>query len=193
MHRTLVRDLRPARRLWLILGLALLASCAKQESVEVTDTREPIGVQYAAVPELQVHKWAKDDSPVIATYLSGESVSIMSKRGDWAEVRTAGATGFVHAAELSDAATAQKEKENPEPKFRNIPSPVTAPGAKGTVYIEAQVNTEGEITSTKIIENTTGRPELASRNAEALERARFYPIVIKGDRKPFVYYYRVDY
>ena len=130
---------------------------------------------------------------MIAKYLNGESVSVMSKRGEWVEVRTAGATGFVRAADLTDAAGAQKERDNPDPKFRNIPSPVTAPGATGTVYIEAQVNTEGEVTSTKIITNTTGRPELASRNAEALERAKFYPIVIKGERKPFVYYYRVDY
>lgn len=168
-------------------------ACGKQEPAEVTDTREPVGIQYVAAPELPVHKWAKEDSPVVAKFLNGESVSIMSKRGDWVEVRIANGTGFVKASDLGTAAAAQAEKENPNPKFRNVPSPVTAPGTKGTVYIEAIVNTEGEVTSTKILENSTGRPELGLRNAEALERAKFYPIVIKGQRKPFNYYYRVDY
>lgn len=38
-----------------------------------------------------------------------------------------------------------------------------------------------------------GQEDLAARNAAALERAKFYPIVVKGERKPFVYDYRVDY
>ena len=153
----------------------------------------PIAIQYVGAPEAAVHKWAKEDSPVITKILNGESVSVMSKRGEWVEVRVATNVGFVKASELTDAATAQKEKENPDPKFKNVPSPVTAPGAHGTVYIEANVNTEGEVTSVKVINNTTGRTDLAERNAAALEHARFYPIVIKGERKPFVYYYRVDY
>lgn len=140
-----------------------------------------------------MHKWARDDSPVIAKYLNGESVSILAQKGDWFEVRTAGVSGFVHAADLTDAAAAKQESENPNPKFATVPSPVAAPGAKGTIYIEASVNTEGEITSTKVITNTTGQPDLATRNEEALKRAKFYPIVIKGNRQPFMYYYRVDY
>src|SRR4051794_35827675 len=87
-----------------VILLVVLAACAKQESQEVTDTRDPIAIQYVGAPEAPVHKWAKEDSPVIAKFLNGESVSIMSRRGDWVEVRTAGATGFVHAADLADAA-----------------------------------------------------------------------------------------
>jgi outer membrane biosynthesis protein TonB len=70
---------------------------------------------------------------------------------------------------------------------------VSQPGAHGTVYIEAAVNTEGDITTTKVLTNTTGSDLLANRNAEALQQARFYPIVQKGQKKDFLYYYRVDY
>ena len=170
------------------LLLALLVACAKPEEPVPTDTREAIAVQYVGAPEMQVHKWAKDDSEVIAKFLNGESVSVMSRRGDWTEIRTGGGTGFVKTADLTDS----PDKE-PTPKFRHIPSPVTAPGAKGTVYIEAQVNNEGDVTSSKIITNTTGSNELAIKNQAALEKAKFHPIVVKGERKPFVYYYRVDY
>lgn len=41
--------------------------------------------------------------------------------------------------------------------------------------------------------NTTGSDSLAARNAEALMHAKFYPIVRRGQKKAFLYYYRVDY
>lgn len=175
------------------VAVVFLAACSQPESNVAIDTRDPIAIQYVATPELPVHKWAKEDSPVIARFLNGESVSVLARRGEWVEVRTAGASGFVRASDLTGAAEAQKERDNPDPKFRTVPSPVTAPGVHGNILIEANVNTEGEVTATKIITNSTGSDELAQRNAAALERARFYPIVVKGNRQPFLYYYRVDY
>jgi hypothetical protein len=61
------------------------------------------------------------------------------------------------------------------------------------VYIEAAVNNDGEVTRTQIITNTTGSATLAEQNAAALMTAKFYPIVQKGQKKDFLYYYRVDY
>ena len=172
--------------------MVLLAACS-HPAEEKTDTREPIAILYVGAPEMQVHKWAQENSPVVATFLNGESVSILARRGDWVEIRTGFGSGFVHASDLTGAAEAQKEHDNPTPKFRSMPSPVTAPGIHGNVYIEANVNTDGDVTSTKIITNTTGSDEIAQRNAAALEHAKFFPIVVKGERKPFLYYYRVDY
>lgn len=176
------------------IAVALIFACAcSHPEVEKTDTREPIAIQYVGPPELPVHKWARDDSAVIAKFLNGESVSILARKGEWVEVRTGSGSGFVHAVDLTGAAEAQKEHDNPTPKFRVVPSPVTAPGVHGNIYIEANVNTDGDVTATKIISNTTGSIELAERNAAALERGKFYPIVVKGNRTPFLYYYSVDY
>ena len=171
-----------------LLLLALLVACSKPAAEIPPDTREAKEVKYVGAPELQVHKWAKEDSEVIAKFLNGESVSVISHKGEWAEIRTGGGTGWAKTADLADSPDAE-----PTPRFKHIPSPVTRPGAKGTVYIEATVNQEGDVTSTKVITNTTGSAELAVKNAAALEKAKFYPIVVKGERKPFIYYYRVDY
>ena len=49
---------------------------------------------------------------------------------------------------------------------------MTARGTHGTIYIEADVNTDGDITDTKLITNTTGADNLAGTEharAEALE------------------------
>ena len=71
--------------------------------------------------------------------------------------------------------------------------PVSAPAAKGEIYIEADVNTDGDVVATRIITNTTGSEALAAQNAAALRQAKFYPIVQSGERKPFKYYHRVSY
>ena len=77
-----------------------------QAPAEKTDTREPIAVQYVGAPELLVHKWAKDESPVVTKFLNGESVAILSRRGDWVEVRTVTGSGFAHTADLTSGAEA---------------------------------------------------------------------------------------
>jgi uncharacterized protein YgiM (DUF1202 family) len=170
----------------------LLVACGKAD-VDTTDTREPIAIQYVGGAEMPVHQRADDKSIVVTRYKAGESVPVLSKKGDWAEVRTAMGSGWVHQKELVGAEEVQQAQKNPNAKFMHPPSPVTAPSAHGTIYIEADVNTDGDVTSTNLIENTTGSPDLAEKNIAALKRSKFYPILIHGERKPFQYYYRVDY
>jgi len=55
------------------------------------------------------------------------------------------------------------------------------------------VNTDGDVVSVKVIDNTTGNPGLAAQNAASLQAAKFYPIVKNSERKPFKYYHRVTY
>jgi hypothetical protein len=172
--------------------LVLLVACSKPD-VETTDTREPIAIRYVGVGDLPVHSQPADITPVITHYKHGESISILSHKGDWAEVRTAMGNGWVHQKDLVSAEEAASSKDNPNPRFEHAPSPVTAPSAHGTIYIQADVNTDGDITNTTLIDNTTGSPDLAEKNMAALKRAKFYPILIHGERKPFQYFYRVDY
>ena len=142
---------------------------------------------------MPVHVRPDDKSRVVTRYKAGESVPVLSKKGDWTEVRTAMGSGWVHQSDLVGAEDAQQAQNKPTPRFEHPPSPVTAPGTHGTIYIKAQVNTDGDITDTKLITNTTGSASLAEQNALALKRSKFYPILIRGERKPFQYYYRVDY
>jgi hypothetical protein len=118
---------------------------------------------------------------------------VLAKNGDWSEVRTVDGSGWVHSADLATAADAKKEEENPTPKFRVAPSPVSAPTAHGVIYLEADVNTEGEVTHVDVISNETGDANLLQRNIAALMQAKFYPIVQKGQKKAFKYDFRVDY
>ncbi len=176
----------------MLVVAAFAFACSKTE-VEPTDTREPIAVQYVGGSEMPVHTRPDDKARVVTRYQHGESVPVLAKKGDWAEVRTAMGSGWVHQSDLTAGEESKAERTTPTPQFQHPPSPVTSPSAHGTVYIEADVNTDGDITSTTIIENTTGSASLAEQNAFALKHSKFYPIVIHGERKPFKYYYRVDY
>ncbi|HEY2322418.1 MAG TPA: SH3 domain-containing protein [Thermoanaerobaculia bacterium] len=169
-----------------------LLHCGREATVP-PPAQVNVEIAYVGAPELSVHAKADDASPVVTKFLNGESVSILSRKGDWVEVRTTGGSGWAHAADLTNAAGAKAEEANPTPKFRKPPSPVSQPGAHGIVYIEAAVNTEGDVTHTQIITNTTGSESLAAQNEAALKQSKFYPIVQKGQKKDFLYYYRVDY
>lgn len=176
-----------------LLSAFCLLHCNQEASAPTPPARETLAIAYVGAPELAVHAKADDASPVVTKFLNGESVSILARKNGWVEVRTSDGSGWAHETDLTTAEAAKAEEANPSPKFRKPPSPVSQPGAHGTVYIEAAVNNEGEVTRTQIITNTTGSPTLAEQNAAALKMAKFYPIVQKGQKKDFLYYYRVDY
>jgi outer membrane biosynthesis protein TonB len=195
-HPPGVRTIMKKSSLCLLLASLCLPplACAKRETArETTDTREAIQVAYVGAPELEVHARTDDASPVVTKFLNGESVSVLSRKGDWVEVRTADRSGWAHASDLTNAEAAAAEEKNPTPRFRVPPSPVSAPTTHGTIYIEAAVNSDGEVTSTQILVNTTGSAFLAAQNEAAIRAAKFYPIVQNGEKKKFLYDYRVDY
>ncbi len=181
------------------LALALLvavAACKGEQTVTDTgtmDTREPVAVRYVSSPELPVREQPNDKSNVMATYQNGEAVSILTDKGEWVEVRTGDQAGWARSADLTDAEGAKQQAENPQPKFRVMPLPVSAPGAHGEIYLEASVNSDGEIIDIRTITNTTGSNALEAQNTAALKTAKFYPIVQNNERKPFKYYHRVTY
>ena len=187
-------ELSKALALLFVLHSAFcLLHCGGEASAPTPPARETLAIAYVGAPELDVHAKADDASPVVTKFLNGESVSILARKNGWVEVRTSDGSGWAHETDLTTAEAAKAEEANPSPKFRKPPSPVSQPGAHGTVYIEAAVNNDGEVTRTQIITNTTGSAALAEQNAAALMMAKFYPIVQKGQKKDFLYYYRVDY
>jgi uncharacterized protein YgiM (DUF1202 family) len=177
--------------------LALLAAACQQETVVTgtvaLDTREPMAVRYVGAPELPVREQANDAAPIVATYQNGEAISVLAEKGEWVEVRSGDRTGWARAADLTSAEAQQEAEDNPQPKFRVMPMPVSAPSARGEMYLEADVNSDGEVTAVRTITNTTGSIALEAQNTAALRAAKFYPIVRNNQRTKFKYYHRVTY
>jgi uncharacterized protein YgiM (DUF1202 family) len=177
-----------------IAAIALLFVACKDEPVVTTDTRMPVAVEYVRGATLKIYVKPSDDAAIISTYQRGESVSILARKGEWAEVRTASGSGWVHVADLAGAAEAQKAvEENLYPHFINTPAPISQPGAHGELVFEAQVDRDGIVTTVRTLSNTTGSMSLEQRNAASLQNAVFTPVVRKGKREAFVYEHRVHY
>ncbi len=186
-----------ATLLALVPTVFLAMGCEKTESAVSADTaadRQAIEVAYVRESDLRIHARPSDDSPVLATYSRGSSVSVLAHRGEWDEVRVADRSGWARAKSLVGAAEARLvEADNLMPRFRIPPAPVTSPGAHGEITLEANVNQDGEVVDVRELLNTTGSIELALKNSRALRVARFEPIIQHGSRKAFTYEYRVHY
>jgi TonB family protein len=181
----------------LALLVILLAAACKPETAATdttpVDTREPVAIRYVGAPELAVRAQPNDTAPILITYQNGESISILADKGEWVEVRSGDGSGWARAADLTSAEGRQQAEDNPEPKFRVMPMPVSAPSAKGEIYLEADVNSDGDVISIRTISNTTGSPALEHQNTEALKHAKFFPIMQNNQRTKFKYYHRVTY
>jgi hypothetical protein len=180
----------------LLLSALLLAAACQDEPKpsDAGESRPAIAIRYVRGMELPIHARPNDDSPVMANYSKGQSVSVLAHRGEWEEVRVADRSGFARTSALADAAEAKAaEADNSSPRFLVPPAPVTSPGAHGDLTLEANVNQDGEVLSIRTLENTTGSAELVARNTKALRASRFEPIMQHGQRKAFTYEYRVHY
>ncbi|HUP64845.1 MAG TPA: SH3 domain-containing protein [Thermoanaerobaculia bacterium] len=175
--------------------LALLTLACAEPSEPVT-AREPVAMRFVSAEELEIRESANPSAPILATFARGESVSVLAEQGEWAEIRIAfDRSGWALRQSLS---ATPPEKETVDgtstPRFRVPPSPVFTPGSiRGEVVLEATVNTNGEVIDVKTIRNTTGRADLEAKNMLELRRASFYPMVVDGRRRTFIYEHRVTY
>lgn len=178
------------------IAVLLIAACKPETVVTDTtpmDTREPVAIRYVGAPEMAVREQANDTAPIIATYQNGESISVLVDKGEWVEVRTGERAGWARSSELTTAEGRRESEANPQPKFRIMPMPVSAPSARGEIYLEADVNSDGEVVAVRTIQNTTGSMALEHQNTQALRAARFFPIVRNNERMKFKYYHKVTY
>jgi len=183
-------------RLLLLIIPILLVSCVqkpKPVAQASNEVREPVEIMYVGVPALKVHASPADASEIITKYGFGETVSVLSRQGQWAELRMFdNGSGWVLANELINADKA-KELVTETPHFYAPPATVDGGRARGEVQLQAKVNTDGTVINVVVTKNTTGSKALADANANALQQAQFYPITSKGQRMTFFYTHSVYY
>ena len=183
------------RALFLLLTITLLASC-RESSPDVPPVRESIGTLYVAVPSATIRERPDESARQIASFQVGETVSVLSIRGSWAEVRLGGeGTGWVMKTSLSSSPADEASDEASETvRFKQPPSPVySAGGARGEIVLEASVDTNGSILSVRTLRNTTGSKALEAQNSRELQKASFYPLKVGRKLRPFFYEYRISY
>jgi hypothetical protein len=178
----------------IVVALFLIAACGGSgpDQQQVAPERRTMEIDYVTSPELAIHKSPDAASPIIMKVGNGQAVSVLSKRGDWVEIRTADGSGWARAGEMSNTSEPGRAG-NTIPRFRRAPEAAQSPNAHGEIVFEAQVNTDGDVVGVKTLSNTTGSAALELQNRTALLAAKFYPITQRGERIPFTYEHRVHY
>lgn len=183
------------RLLLLIIPILLFSCMQKPKPVAQAspESRSPVAIQYVAVPTLKVHAAPTATAGIVTKYGFGETVSVLSHRGEWAELRMFdNSSGWVLANELVNADQVATLADN-TPKFYVAPQAVPGGRAHGEIQLQAKVNTDGTVITVTTVKNTTGSKALGEQNAAALQQAQFYPISQKGQRMTFFYTHNVYY
>ena len=181
----------------LIVLLFLLPACSRNVAVvappENNTGDSAIEIAYVGAPIVTIHQFPSDSSSAITTFRYTETVSILAQKDDWVKVRTILGNGWMHRADLINAAQVDEILKNPTPRFLAKPEPIPDTRARGEIAYSAKVNTDGEVIEIQTLRNTTRNAALAQANATALKNARFYPMLQKGQRVVFTYEHHVYY
>jgi TonB family protein len=208
-------DPRPMRRLLLFPIAILVLRCAAPappppepapEPVRVAPVapappaEEPvIGTVHVTASALNVRSEASTEADVVRQVKRGEALSVLREDESWMKVRLAsGETGWVAARFVSygKAAAPPKKKKGgcpPDSDYAFLETPrlsFSEGGAHGTVVVEATVNAQGTVTSTKLVSNPTGDETLAFLAEREIKSAKFSPPIRGCVPRAFVFTYR---
>lgn len=157
---------------------------------------------YVTASALNVRAEPSTSAAVVAKATRGEVLQSTGADGEWTFVRTrAGVTGWVSSQHVSTerpvaVATMSRRSMRPngpcgEIRFLKPPVPAFADSSKhGLIVIEAHVDAEGEVMSTKVMSNSTEDRALGESTEREIRSAKFQPLGRSCSAKEFVYTYK---
>ena len=197
------------RRLPLAIALLLLAACAAPPAPPPTaapHTPPPpppaapaaervTGTVRVMASGLNVRGEASVDADVLTQVRKGTVLSVLRREDGWVKVRLADEReGWVAARFVSgDPKAPRKGGCLPDSDYAFLQAPTPSfseDGAHGLVVVEANVDTKGVVTSTKLISNGTGDEALAFLAAREIKSARFSPPIRNCAPSAFIFTYR---
>jgi len=148
-----------------------------QEYVRVTGSR------------LNVREQPNTSAAAVARVKKGERLAVLGRDGEWFQVRLAdGATGWVHGKYVRSDEPCTPDKATAE-LLSGVPLSFTEGSSVGTVVLEATIDATGSVASTKVVQDTTGIPELVQRAESEARALKFSPPVHNCRPVPFIYTY----
>jgi hypothetical protein len=119
----------------------------------------------------------------------GERLLVIGRDGEWFQVKLAdGTSGWVSGAYVRKDDPCPGDKASAE-LLSDVPLSFSEGAAIGKVVIEATVGSSGNVVSTKVVQDTTGTPELLGRALGEVNALKFMPPVRNCKPVPFIYTY----
>jgi uncharacterized protein YgiM (DUF1202 family) len=156
-----------------------------------------IGTVRVSASTLNVRREASTSADVLGHARRGERLAIIEDSGDWLRVRlNDGTTGWVSSQHVTrDGAAARPRRSGCSPdsdySFVTTPKPsFSENGPHGIVVIEASVNVQGVVTSTRVVSNETHDETLATIAEREIRTARFNPPIRNCTPRAFFFTYK---
>jgi TonB family protein len=188
-----------------VLVLAACASPApppaetvpEPQPVAVPKQEAAIGTVRVTTSVLNVRKDGSLSSAVIAQVKKGDRLALLADDDQWMRVRIAdGTTGYVSAPLVKREGVQQSRARKGCPadadySFAQAPLPSFSDRATahGIVTVDATVDTKGNVTSTKVISNSTGDETLAFLAEREIQKAKFVAPIRNCAPRPFIFTY----
>jgi TonB family protein len=185
----------------LLVIVTLLAACstppppapAPSPQAEVPGVEKAIGMVRVTANTLNVRREASASSEVVAQVRKGERLALLSAGDQWHRVRLAnGAIGFVSVDHvIREGAGRRGCPADADYQFVKTPTPDLREGAAhGIVTVDANVDKRGNVTSTKVVSNTTGDESLGALAEREIRGAKFTPPIRNCVAKAFIFTYK---
>jgi TonB family protein len=185
----------------LLLATMILAACstppppAPETAPPAAPGQEPaIGTVKVTANTLNVRREASASSDVIGQVRRGERLALLSSSDQWDRIRLGtGEIGFVSVDHVIREGMRSRRgcPADADYQFTKTPTPAFSDSsAHGVVTVEANVDQGGNVTSTKLIANTTGDEALGVLAEREIRNARFSPPIRNCVPKAFIFTYK---
>jgi uncharacterized protein YgiM (DUF1202 family) len=192
------------RALVLLLILAACASPAppppvaqpQPQPAPAPAAETPIGTVRVTANVLNVRKEGSASADVIAQVKKGDRLSLLADGDQWSRVKLAdGTIGYVSAPLVRRDGTQAKSKKgcpaDTDFSFAKTPTPSFSDHqtVHGIVTVDATVDVNGNVTSTKLISNTTNDETLGFLAEREIKGAKFVAPIRNCVARPFIFTY----
>jgi len=185
----------------LLLVIFVLAACATPPSpapapspqAEIPSAERAIGTVRVTATTLNVRRDASANSEVVAQVRKGDRLALLTAGDQWHRVRLRnGAIGFVSVDHvIREGASRRGCPADADFQFVKTPTPDLREGAAhGIVTVDASVDTHGNVTSTKVVSNSTGDESLGALAEREISSAKFTPPIRNCVAKAFIFTYK---
>jgi len=186
---------------FLIVSLVLAACSTQPPPVPAPNPRQEAGQEPAigtvkvTANTLNVRREASSSAEVIAQVRKGERLTLLSTADEWYRIRLGtGQIGFVSTQHVIREGASRARRGCPldsDYQFVKTPTPAFSDtNSHGIVTVEASVDLRGNVTSTRVVGNTTGDRALGVLAEREIREAKFSPPVRNCVPKVFIFTYK---
>jgi TonB family protein len=179
--------------LLLLVFVACSTPAPQPETVPQTTTAPSERVVYVSASTLNVRQDASATSAVVTQVKRGDALTMLEEKDGWSKVRLAsGDSGWV-SSQLVSSNRPRAKKPGCDTEYSFVKTPLAAfseNGPHGLVVVDATVNIKGEVTTTKVVSNSTGDPSLGKMAEREIRSATFKPPYRDCVPRSFIFTYK---